>query len=275
MNKKRLGRKAQAVIIGYVLLIVLAIVISIIVYKQLKSFVPQEEDKCPDGISLAIDEYNYDGSSTLKIKLKNSGRFNVDGAIIKGSRGSDVGIVELADNKFDNALASGDSSDTLNLNTKNKNLILEENWYGWANNSQLAWIVNVEKGEGSVDNQILCYGNKWYITFNQTNEWGSDYIKNVSLGAEVVSWKVIANPNQNPDNLYDDFIWNYTGNPPSASGTKDGKVPVTDCYWPPLNILAAWLPLTSVEIIPYIEQNGKKLICGDATIRQDLEITPE
>ncbi len=72
-------RKAVSVLIGYVLLIVFAIVISIGVYSWLKTYVPSTTLSCKDGVSLFIkgSSFNATGARQLNITIKNNGRFNV------------------------------------------------------------------------------------------------------------------------------------------------------------------------------------------------------
>ena len=94
-------KRSQAIIIGYVLLIVLAIVISIIVYKQLKSFVPRDVEECDEGVSLMSEFYVYDCTNNkLILILKNNGRFNINGFSIKAGKGeTEIATIEIGNNQ--------------------------------------------------------------------------------------------------------------------------------------------------------------------------------
>lgn len=78
------NKKAISAIIGYVLLISFAVVISAFVYSWMSSYVPTEELKCPDGISIYIQSATID-SSNLELTIKNNGRFNIAGYFIRGA----------------------------------------------------------------------------------------------------------------------------------------------------------------------------------------------
>lgn len=78
----RMNKKALSEIVGYVLLIVLAISLSIGVYAWLKGYIWKPQEKCPDGTSLIIENYNC-SNGIISLKLRNQGSFNIDGFIIK------------------------------------------------------------------------------------------------------------------------------------------------------------------------------------------------
>lgn len=75
------SKKAISPIIGYVLLVAFVIVLGVIIYNWMKTYVPQEDLECPDGTSLFIKEYTCN-NSTLNITIKNNGKFNVGGYFI-------------------------------------------------------------------------------------------------------------------------------------------------------------------------------------------------
>ncbi len=79
-------KKGVSVMIGYILLIALAVVMSVIVYQWLKTYVPKDVAKCPDGVAVFIQkaEYTCVGglSSRLELTLKNNGKFNIAGYYI-------------------------------------------------------------------------------------------------------------------------------------------------------------------------------------------------
>ena len=77
------NKKGISVMIGYILLISMAIMMSIIVYNWVKTYVPQDSIECDDGVSVFIQGYNYEcDKDTLNLNLKNNGRFNIAGYFI-------------------------------------------------------------------------------------------------------------------------------------------------------------------------------------------------
>lgn len=84
-NKKMIkNKKGVSEIIGYILLISIAVVMSVIVYGWLRSYVPTEEFKCPDEVALRIDGISC-SNNELRIDLTNSGKFSIYGYYIRGS----------------------------------------------------------------------------------------------------------------------------------------------------------------------------------------------
>ncbi len=75
-------RRGVSVIVGYVLLIVLAVGMAAGVYSFLKFYVPKNQPQCPDGTSLIVQNISCTGS-VFKISLTNRGLFTIDGAFIK------------------------------------------------------------------------------------------------------------------------------------------------------------------------------------------------
>ncbi len=69
--------------IGYILLVSFAVVIGVIVFQWLKTYVPSQGFECPDGTSLFIRDYNYDcNSNILTLTIGNNGKFNIGGYFI-------------------------------------------------------------------------------------------------------------------------------------------------------------------------------------------------
>jgi len=84
--KKRKSKRGVSIIIGYVLLITFAVIIGVIVYRWMKTYVPQEDPSCPSESSIFIESVNYDcTSSTLTMKIINNGNFDMGGYFIYGS----------------------------------------------------------------------------------------------------------------------------------------------------------------------------------------------
>jgi len=93
-------KKGVSVLIGYVLLIVFAIIISIGVYSWLKTYVPAETLSCKDGVSLFVQGSTFDASGTrqLNVTIKNNGRFSVAGFFIHAtnSSGQSLATIDLS-----------------------------------------------------------------------------------------------------------------------------------------------------------------------------------
>jgi len=88
--------------IGYVILITLAVVMGGIVYTWMKSYVPPEieEGECDEGVSLFIpdsscDIYEDEGSLQLHLTIKNNGRFNIGGYFIYAANETDQEIATI------------------------------------------------------------------------------------------------------------------------------------------------------------------------------------
>lgn len=80
------NKKGVSVIIGYILLVATAIVISTLVYQWLNTYIPKDALECPDGVSIFIEKTNYDCTNKqLNFTLKNNGRFNIAGYYIHGT----------------------------------------------------------------------------------------------------------------------------------------------------------------------------------------------
>lgn len=80
------NKKGVSIMIGYVLLIVGAVVMGGVIYGWLQSYVPQETLECPDGVSLFIKDAKCASEGTgykLNLSLFNNGRFQVDGYFVK------------------------------------------------------------------------------------------------------------------------------------------------------------------------------------------------
>jgi FlaG/FlaF family flagellin (archaellin) len=90
------NKKAISVMIGYILLISFALVMAIIVYAYIKTYVPKDLASCPDDTSLFIKEATCNNGE-LNITLKNNGRFNIAGYFIRGTEDidQDVATVDL------------------------------------------------------------------------------------------------------------------------------------------------------------------------------------
>ena len=83
---KRCDKRAISPIIGYVMLVLAAVIVGVLVYQWMKTYVPTETFECPDGVSMLLEDYNYSSeSNTLSVTLKNNGRFSIGGYFIHGT----------------------------------------------------------------------------------------------------------------------------------------------------------------------------------------------
>ena len=88
-NLKKNKKKGVSIMIGYVLLITFAVVISVFVYQWLKTYVPKEGIECPDGVSMYISDATLDTTTKeLSLTFVNNGRFSVGGVFIYYSEDS-------------------------------------------------------------------------------------------------------------------------------------------------------------------------------------------
>src|SRR3990172_5921590 len=83
------SKKGVSVIIGYLLLVVFAFIISVAIYSWLKTYVPGEALNCPDGVSLYIKQAGFNSTSRiLNATIRNNGRFDVAGYFIHATNNS-------------------------------------------------------------------------------------------------------------------------------------------------------------------------------------------
>ena len=86
--------------IGYVLLVAIAIIMSMIVFQFIRTYVPKDIVDCPDGVSVFIQEIKYDcDADTLDITIKNNGRFSIAGYFIHATteEGQELATFDLSD----------------------------------------------------------------------------------------------------------------------------------------------------------------------------------
>ena len=89
-------KKGVSIMIGYVLLITAAIVMGVIVYQWLRTYVPIEAPACSEEISVFIRQYECDlATRELTITIKNSGKFNLAGYFIHVANKSDQEIATI------------------------------------------------------------------------------------------------------------------------------------------------------------------------------------
>lgn len=106
-TRKKQDKKGLSVIIGYILLIAISIVMSVVVYNWLKTYVPKDVVACQDGTSVFIKELNYncvEGSKKLEIILKNNGKFSVAGYYVRASDApnQNIATIDLSSSVIEN-----------------------------------------------------------------------------------------------------------------------------------------------------------------------------
>ncbi|MCA9487508.1 MAG: hypothetical protein KC516_00950 [Nanoarchaeota archaeon] len=77
--EKKRSKKGLSVMLGYVLLVSFGIIMSVIVYSYLKTYVPREVTSCPDAVSLFIKSAQCTDDGELNLTIRNNGKFNVAG----------------------------------------------------------------------------------------------------------------------------------------------------------------------------------------------------
>jgi len=115
------NKRGISIVIGYVLLIAVSIAMSVVVFQWMKTYVPTDSVKCPEGTSLFIKSITYDCvGKTLTLTLQNNGKFGIDGYFIHVS---DKPNEELATIDISSKLTAGGSisgnSVTFSNTTKN------------------------------------------------------------------------------------------------------------------------------------------------------------
>ena len=94
LSQVKKNKKAVSIMIGYVLLVSIAIIMSVVVYQWMKSYVPSENIECSDEVSLFIEDYTCEGD-ILNLTLKNNGKFNVAGYFIRATNDSEVKLATI------------------------------------------------------------------------------------------------------------------------------------------------------------------------------------
>ena len=92
------NKKAISPMIGYILLISSAVLMSVIVYAWLKTYVPQAALECPDTTSIFIKNYTCISDNQLNLTIRNNGNFNVAGYFVRIANvsGQELATVDLS-----------------------------------------------------------------------------------------------------------------------------------------------------------------------------------
>ncbi len=108
-----MDKRGVSVVVGYVLLITFGIIMGVMVYSYLKTYVPRQALECPDSISIFIKDYSC-SLEELNFTIKNNGKFNLAGYFIYASNDSTVEVAtlpmvsRLRGNLSDPSMAIGD-----------------------------------------------------------------------------------------------------------------------------------------------------------------------
>lgn len=113
-------KRGVSAVIGYILLITFAVIISTLLYQWLRSYVPRESLECPNGVSLFLKDYIYDCTKeNIHITLKNNGRFNIAGYFIYATNRPDqklatINLIDYTDaEKGQGAILLGDENNNI------------------------------------------------------------------------------------------------------------------------------------------------------------------
>ena len=102
MLSSRMSKKGLSIMIGNVLLVTAAIVIGVVVYQWMKTYLPTEVPDCPDGVSFFIKASCEGGN--LSVVVQNNGRFSIGGYFIRTKENSEQ---ELATIDISNLTSEG------------------------------------------------------------------------------------------------------------------------------------------------------------------------
>jgi len=99
-----LDKKGLSNVVGYALLVVIGISLSVLVYGWLQGFVdPGEIEECPSGVGISILNFSCvtpfigTGRDDLNLTIRNRGLFDVDGYVVRvdDRAGSEFGVTVL------------------------------------------------------------------------------------------------------------------------------------------------------------------------------------
>jgi FlaG/FlaF family flagellin (archaellin) len=101
-----------SMIVGYILLIAISIVMSVLVYNWIKTYVPKDSIECSQGTSIFIKSIDYDCTkSILNITLKNNGKFSINGFFIHVTNKSseELATIDISSKLLDGGVISATS----------------------------------------------------------------------------------------------------------------------------------------------------------------------
>ncbi len=89
-------KKGVSIMVGYVLLVVCAVIMGVIVYRWIITYVPTDPLDCPDGVSIFAKEVNFNCEDfQLDLTLKNNGLFNTAGYFIHATNDSNQTLATI------------------------------------------------------------------------------------------------------------------------------------------------------------------------------------
>jgi len=118
------NKKAVSAMIGYVLLITFGIIMGVIVYNYLKTYVPKDPLDCPTGVAISLQDYSCSGNE-LNVTLKNNGKFNFAGFFIHASNNTNqkIATIDLSQNLLEGADKGKKYQNSVVLNIGSNNTI--------------------------------------------------------------------------------------------------------------------------------------------------------
>lgn len=106
------NKKGVSIIVGYILLVAISIVMSVLVYQWIKTYVPTDSVECDEGTSIFIRTINYDcTNSILNLTLKNNGKFSINGFYIRvsNSSGESLPTIDISSKLLSGGIISANS----------------------------------------------------------------------------------------------------------------------------------------------------------------------
>jgi hypothetical protein len=129
---KKKTKKGISMMIGYVLLVTFALIMGVIAYQWMKTYIPRDALECPDGISVLIKNSELNctpGEFTLNFTLLNNGRFNIAGYFIYATNNTNQSLatIDISSEIQTGGQVHGNAIiyDTLNKNILNPNEAME------------------------------------------------------------------------------------------------------------------------------------------------------
>jgi len=80
-----MNKRGISPVVGYVILIAIILIISLITYNWIKTYKLGGGLECPEGVSLVIEKAEC-SNHKLEVKVKNNGLFDINGYVIRGER---------------------------------------------------------------------------------------------------------------------------------------------------------------------------------------------
>ena len=109
----RRDKKGISIMIGYVLLVTAAIVMGVIAYQWIKTYVPTEALTCPEDVSIFIEDYWCDdiNHAQLNLTLKNNGKFSIAGVFVHVANlvDADIGSINVGSSISRGGVSAGNA----------------------------------------------------------------------------------------------------------------------------------------------------------------------